>query len=72
MYETPHDMAIRTELEKSKSALSMNQVHRILETRSASIKATSKSIFECLTALSVDLDNLKVVGCDETVVITEW
>lgn len=37
---------------------------------SGSSKAISKAIFECLNARSVDLNSVKVVGCDGTVVNT--
>lgn len=37
---------------------------------SGSSKAISKAIFECLTVRSVDLDSVKVVGCDGTAVNT--
>ena len=38
---------------------------------SASSKATSTEIFECLSARSVNLESVEVIGCDETVVDTK-
>ena len=38
---------------------------------SASSKTTSKEMFECLTTRIVDIEGVKVVGCDEIVVNTE-